>query len=100
MQCFTELSRRALLACGIAVATISLCSGPAVAQGVIKEAPALAAKVARNELPPVAQRIPQDQRVVKPRKEIGRYGGTRRATMLGASDHWWLIKTVASLHLA
>ncbi len=94
MQSFTEPSRRTLLMCGAAVAAIGL-SGHALAQEGIKEAPALAAKVGRNELPPVAQRLPKDPRVVKPHKEIGRYGGTWRATMLGASDHWWLIKTIA-----
>jgi peptide/nickel transport system substrate-binding protein len=67
----------------------------ASAQVATKEAPTLAARVARGELPPVAQRVPTNPRVVKPHQEVGRYGGVWRATMLGASDHWWLIKTVA-----
>lgn len=87
-------SRRTLLLAGAAAAAL-LAPGWAGAQEAFKEAPALAARVAKGELPPVAKRLPTNPQVVKPHKEIGRYGGTWRATMLGASDHWWLIKTIA-----
>lgn len=88
-------SRRMVLAAGVAAAALLAGQGAAVAQQSAKEAPALAARVAKNELPPLAERLPKNPKVVKPHKEVGRYGGTWRATMMGASDHWWLIKTIA-----
>jgi peptide/nickel transport system substrate-binding protein len=88
-------TRRAVLAAGVATAGLALSNGLVLAQEGFKEAPALAAKVAKKELPPVAERLPKVPMVVKPHDQVGRYGGLWRATMLGASDHWWLIKTIA-----
>ena len=46
-----------------------------------KEAPQLAELVKAGKLPPVAERIGQDPLVIKPLKEIGKYGGAwRRAS--------------------
>ncbi len=42
------------------------------------EAPMLRTMVAAGELPPLAERLPQDPLVVKPVEEIGQYGGTLR----------------------
>ncbi len=42
------------------------------------EAPMLRTMVAAGELPPLAERLPQDPLVVKPAEEIGQYGGTLR----------------------
>ena len=41
--------------------------------------------LAGRELPPVAERLPDDPVVVEPLHGIGRYGGTARITM---ADHW------------
>lgn len=55
-----------------------LFAGPAAAEMVLKEPPALAEQVARGELPPVAERVPNPPRIVDldaPGLEIGRSGG-------------------------
>jgi len=41
-----------------------------------REAPMLAAAVARKQLPPLRERLPDDPIVVEPLTRIGRYGGT------------------------
>lgn len=41
-----------------------------------KEAPMLAAKVAKGELPPVDERLPDEPLVVVPIEKVGRHGGT------------------------
>ena len=41
-----------------------------------REAPMLAERVAKGELPPVDQRVPQDPLVLQPVESIGKYGGT------------------------
>ena len=47
------------------------------------EAPVLAALVQRGELPPVAERLPENPLVVVPLDEIGQYGGTIRRALTG-----------------
>ena len=49
------------------------------------EAPMLRTMVAAGELPPLAERLPQDPLVVKPAEEIGQYGGTMR--IQGGATH-------------
>ena len=51
-----------------------------------KEAPQLAELVKAGKLPPVEQRIGQDPLVVKPLREIGKYGGTWRRGFTGPFD--------------
>jgi peptide/nickel transport system substrate-binding protein len=46
----------------------------------------LAEQVKAGKLPPVKERIPQEPLVIKPVKEIGKYGGTWRRGFLGAGD--------------
>ncbi len=53
-----------------------------------KEAPQLAALVKAGKLPPVAERIGQDPLVIKPLKEVGKYGGAMRAGFTGPADFW------------
>ncbi len=53
-----------------------------------KEAPALAEMVKAGTLPPVAERIGQDPLVIKPVREIGKYGGTLRRAFTGPSDRY------------
>ena len=54
-----------------------------------KEAPMLAELVQAGKLPPVGQRLPQptELMVVKPLKEIGRYGGRWRRGFTGPADN-------------
>ena len=47
------------------------------------EAPMLAEKVRRGELPPVAERLPRNPRVIVPLEEIGQYGGRIRRALTG-----------------
>jgi peptide/nickel transport system substrate-binding protein len=65
------------------VATLTL--GLAVAQPY-QEAPSLAARVAAGELPPVAERLPQNPLVVEVVDGIGKYGGTLRRAFTGPAD--------------
>src|SRR3989442_941182 len=51
---------------------------PARYPKTFKEAPQLAELVKAGKLPPVQERIGQDPLVVKPLREIGKYGGTSR----------------------
>ena len=51
-----------------------------------KEAPQLAELVKAGKLPPVQERIGQDPLVIRPLREIGRYGGTWRRGFTGAFD--------------
>jgi len=51
-----------------------------------KEAPQLAELVKAGKLPPVRERIGQDPLVVKPLREIGKYGGTWRRGFTGPFD--------------
>jgi len=52
------------------------------------ESPQLTALVKAGKLPPVAERIGQDPLVIKPLKEIGKYGGMWRAGFTGPADFW------------
>ena len=51
-----------------------------------KEAPALAELVKAGKLPPVEQRVSQDPLVIKPLREIGKYGGMLRRNFTGPGD--------------
>jgi len=53
------------------------------AQKKYKEAPMFTDLVKAGKLPPVEERLPENPRVVKVRKEIGKYGGTIRYAELG-----------------
>ncbi len=48
-----------------------------------REAPELAARVAAGELPPLAERLPENPLVVEPLEEIGTYGGVWRNLLVG-----------------
>lgn len=51
-----------------------------------QEAPMLAEKVWKGELPPIDKRLPKEPMVVRPLEEIGQYGGTWLRMMKGTSD--------------
>ena len=53
-----------------------------------KEAPQFAEMVKAGKLPPVEQRVSQEPLVVKPLREIGKYGGTWRRGFTGPADYW------------
>ena len=59
---------------------------PAKFPKTFKEAPQLAELVKAGKLPAVQERIGQDPLVVKPLREIGKYGGTWRRGFTGAFD--------------
>jgi peptide/nickel transport system substrate-binding protein len=59
---------------------------PALFPRSFKEAPQLAELVKAGKLPPVQERIGQDPLVVKPLREIGKYGGTWRRGFTGPFD--------------
>src|SRR5499426_1456375 len=59
---------------------------PALVPKSFKEAPQLAELVKAGKLPPVQERIGQDPLVVKPLREIGKYGGTWRRGFTGPFD--------------
>ena len=62
---------------------------PAKFPKTFKEAPMLAELVKAGKLPPVEQRLPEptDLMVVKPLKEIGKYGGRWRRGFTGPADN-------------
>jgi len=53
------------------------------------EAPMLAEQVKAGKLPAVAKRLPEpsDLLVIKPLREVGKYGGTWRRAFTGPADH-------------
>ena len=57
----------------------------AVGLQTFRQSPVLDELVAAGELPPVAERLPDDPVVVEPCGEIGRYGGTARLFFAGES---------------
>jgi peptide/nickel transport system substrate-binding protein len=59
---------------------------PAQVPKEFHEAPALAALVKEGKLPPVKDRLPAEPMVIKPLKEIGKYGGTWRRAFIGPGD--------------
>jgi peptide/nickel transport system substrate-binding protein len=107
-----HLSRRTVLRLGLVAASAApLLTGRALAQGdkpgahligklegpelvtdpakmpkTFKEAPELAELVKAGKLPPVEQRIGQDPLVIKPLRDIGKYGGTWRRGFTGPFD--------------
>lgn len=88
------LSRRAflkLVAGSTAAAIAAAYAEPFVALAqdmAYNEAPMLADLVAAGDLPPVAERVPTNPRVITPYSEVGEYGGTWRRAFKGLSDRW------------
>jgi peptide/nickel transport system substrate-binding protein len=92
----TGLGRRGLMQ---GAAGLALAAGlPAVAgaQGAAREAPDLAALVAQNRLPALAERIGTAPLVVQPNEPNGRYGGTLRRGLRGGSDHNGILRLVGN----
>ena len=51
------------------------------------EAPMLQAMVAAGEIPPLAERLPEDVLVIQPAQEVGQYGGTWREAVVSAGNY-------------
>ena len=62
-------------------------TAPVEAVTTYKEAPMLADLVAKGELPPVEERLPENPLVVPVTESIGVYGGTWHRGFLGPSDY-------------
>ncbi len=92
----SDLSRRHFVAGFGGLAATSLVAGPALAQTAAREAPALAQAVAANQLPPLAQRLPQSPLVVTPVERVGQYGGTIRRGLRGSQDHNGILRMVGN----
>jgi len=59
---------------------------PAAASARYTESPLLAERVAKGELPPVEERLPNNPYVVPVMESIGKFGGTLRRAFNGMSD--------------
>jgi peptide/nickel transport system substrate-binding protein len=76
MKLFSRLSL--VLVCVLLTAAVlpaSIVAQDDVVCETYNEAPMLAERVAAGDLPPVAERLPVNPRVVEPAEEIGQYGG-------------------------
>jgi len=56
------------------------------------EAPVLAARVQAGELPPVSDRLPKNPLVVRPLREIGRYGGDIRSALTSDLNSYYSVR--------
>lgn len=61
-------------------------AAPTAAPSKYAEAPMLAARVAKGELPPVAERLPENPHVCPVMEMTGKYGGLIRRSFKGVSD--------------
>ncbi len=78
---------------GLLAAFGALCLGTTAAWAVeYKQAPMLDELVKAGTLPPVAERLPKNPRIVTPVEKVGKYGGTWRSGMVGGSDRNWLFR--------
>src|SRR4051794_21568773 len=66
----------------------TIITDPALFPKSFNEAPALADLVKAGKLPPVAERVSQDPLVIKPLREIGKYGGMMRRGFTGPGDKY------------
>ena len=66
---------------------ITIVTDPAQWPKSFNEAPQLAELVKQGKLPAVKDRLPQDLMVIKPVKEIGKYGGVWRRGFTGPGDN-------------
>ncbi|MBI2941284.1 MAG: ABC transporter substrate-binding protein [Chloroflexi bacterium] len=74
----------------------TLITDPAQYPKTFKEAPVLADLVKAGKLPPVEKRLPDEPLVIKPLREIGKYGGTWRRGFTGPADGENMNRVVSS----
>lgn len=77
------------LLAGLGVLWLSTTAASAVEY---KQAPMLEEMVKAGTLPALAERLPQNPRVITPVEKVGKYGGTWRSGMVGGSDRNWLFR--------
>src|SRR5262245_41988097 len=65
---------------------VTIVTDPAQWPKTFNEAPQLADLVKQGKLPALKDRLPQDLMVIKPVREIGKYGGTWRRGFTGPGD--------------
>ncbi len=88
-------SQRFLTGSGCLLALVAgLAFAAASGAAEYSESPILAARVAKGELPRVAERLPQQPEVVTPFAEVGRYGGVLRRGLTGSNDHNSILRIV------
>ena len=88
---------------------IKVYNSPAEAAGAgamtvttFKEAPDVADKVAKGQLPPVQQRLPMNPVVVKPEEAVGKYGNVLRMsvvgqnTLVGSEISWFMQESLVN----
>lgn len=83
---------RRILQSTVAGAALALLAGGAWAQTATGESPVLTSMVEAGTLPPVAERVGSEPRVLDVVDEIGTYGGTHRAALVGGNDRNMLLK--------
>lgn len=83
---------RAAIRPSLAALCVALLGVTGAAAADYKEAPMLAEQVKGGKLPKVADRLPENPRVVTPYEKVGIYGGTWRSGMVGGSDRNWLFR--------
>jgi len=76
------------------VSMLVLVGATATAQTQYQEAPMLSELVEQGELPPVAERLPEEPVVVTPVEEIGTYGGTLQGLRI-EQPNWGLGKDLS-----
>lgn len=74
-------------------------AAPTVEVAAYKEAPQLAELVSAGSLPPVAERLPKNPRVLPVFEKIGKYGGTWRRAYRGVSDRFGVHTTICDFLL-
>ncbi len=96
---FLKLSAAAAAASTLPINLLSAAAAPAGQTASFQEAPMLAEMVTAGTLPPVADRLPANPRVVPVAEEIGQYGGTWRRAYKGMSDGQGPVKIVYTFGL-
>lgn len=76
--------------------TAAVMAGAQALAGAVSEAPMLAERVAKGELPPVAERVGAEPLVLKPHASTGRYGGVMRTALRGGGDHNAILRMVGA----
>ena len=81
-----KITRRFFIGASVATLTIAATGLRAFAAAGSGEAPMLKALVDAGTLPALADRLPLNPMVVTPLREVGKYGGTWRSTIVGGGS--------------
>jgi len=72
----------------LAMLLVALVPSAVAQDGMYNESPMLGEMVEAGELPPVAERLPANPRVITPFNEVGQYGGSMRMGFTGTNPGW------------